>query len=714
MGRSATGGRRPVVAVMTAFDTYQIGLVRGVVGVLSPRRIPLIVLTLDPQVDHLPSSLCCLLRHGAPQGVLATDYTRPEHGEELRGLLTELDLPAVHIAANDPGATCVRADNVDAMTMVMRHLLDECGVRRPAMIRGLAHVVDHAERERVLRSELAARGLPVDEGLFVDGQARHDIAAKAIRDLLRRRTDLDAVVATDDSAAIVAMEAVTERGLRVPEDVVVTGFDNYPTGALTWPGVTTVDQNLEEQGRTAARLLLARIAGEAADEHVLVPCTLVVRGSTRPVDPDRTGRAMAARAMAAAARTRAVHQDVQLSMSRALLACRGLSEIGDVLLSFGTRLGLRRCFLAASTEPSAHAATTPDCAVGGEGAGPHPLSRLVTVLRDDALLPVPEATFSSHELLPEHLHEELDGDLLVCQPLSLVDRNLGHLLLEQAMDAVPIAEGLRTDLSRVLSYFLGRQELQAHAETLERLVAERQARLRSEVETRQRTEEELQRANDALEQLVLADGLTQIANRVAFQRMMGRHWRAMRREGTELALAMIDVDHFKAFNDRYGHLTGDDALKTVARCLAEAARRPHDLACRYGGEEFVLLLPGSGTEAATIVVERFRTALGKAAIPHDASPTAPVVTVSVGIAVTRGRETDQPEDLLKAADEALYRAKSAGRDRVVQVTVPPLAAAGSDPAAAGSDPAASVPAPRPWSRRSGSSPTSAASRSAPG
>ena len=161
---------------------------------------------------------------------------------------------------------------------------------------GLAHVVDHAERERVLRSELAARGLPVDEGLFVDGQARHDIAAKAIRDLLRRRTDLDAVVATDDSAAIVAMEAVTERGLRVPEDVVVTGFDNYPTGALTWPGVTTVDQNLEEQGRTAARLLLARIAGEAADEHVLVPCTLVVRGSTRPVDPDRTGRAAGAQA----------------------------------------------------------------------------------------------------------------------------------------------------------------------------------------------------------------------------------------------------------------------------------------------------------------------------------------------------------------------------------------------------------------------------------
>jgi diguanylate cyclase (GGDEF)-like protein len=131
-----------------------------------------------------------------------------------------------------------------------------------------------------------------------------------------------------------------------------------------------------------------------------------------------------------------------------------------------------------------------------------------------------------------------------------------------------------------------------------------------------------------------------------------------------VALVMADVDHFKRYNDTYGHMAGDQCLKAVADALHACAARPGDLACRFGGEEFVLLLPDTDRAGGVTVAEAARAAVVRAALPHRASPVAEVVTVSLGVADAEVTESLALEALLEAADQALYAAKNQGRNRV--------------------------------------------------
>jgi diguanylate cyclase (GGDEF)-like protein len=133
---------------------------------------------------------------------------------------------------------------------------------------------------------------------------------------------------------------------------------------------------------------------------------------------------------------------------------------------------------------------------------------------------------------------------------------------------------------------------------------------------------------------------------------------------------MVDIDHFKAYNDYYGHLAGDDCLQRVARTLETVVARPGDLAARYGGEEFALVLPDTDN-GARILGERCRAAVADLQIPHQASPLLPVVTASVGVATTIPRPGSTPEELIVRADQALYRAKLLGRNQVLTEPVGP-------------------------------------------
>ena len=176
---------------------------------------------------------------------------------------------------------------------------------------------------------------------------------------------------------------------------------------------------------------------------------------------------------------------------------------------------------------------------------------------------------------------------------------------------------------------------------------------------------ELTRTNQRLELLSQQDGLTGIANRRAFDQRLGTHFAHAARKKEPLTLALCDVDHFKAYNDRYGHMAGDECLRQVAGVLARHARRATDLAARYGGEEFALLLPDTPASGALKVLEGVRSALEALALVHEGSDCAACVTLSIGIA-TYDPELDRGgADLVKRADEALYRAKSLGRDRIV-------------------------------------------------
>lgn len=179
----------------------------------------------------------------------------------------------------------------------------------------------------------------------------------------------------------------------------------------------------------------------------------------------------------------------------------------------------------------------------------------------------------------------------------------------------------------------------------------------------QRTEE-LWRANVELEHLSQVDSLTQLANRRRFDPQLRDEWQRARRSGNALALVICDIDHFKEYNDRFGHLHGDQALRQVAATLAAVISRAGDLAARFGGEEFVLLLPGTDQEGALRVFEEVRKRVRELALPHAASVTG-LLTLSAGVAcMDAAHPYAVPEQLLEAADQALYAAKAAGRDRI--------------------------------------------------
>ncbi|HJW03515.1 MAG TPA: diguanylate cyclase [Azospira sp.] len=184
------------------------------------------------------------------------------------------------------------------------------------------------------------------------------------------------------------------------------------------------------------------------------------------------------------------------------------------------------------------------------------------------------------------------------------------------------------------------------------------------VRARVKTHLTLKAQSDLLRQLAFLDGLTGLANRRAFDDALHGEWRHGQHRHSSLALIMIDIDHFKAYNDRYGHQDGDLCLQAVANALKHACGRPRDLVARYGGEEFVCLMPECDLAAGRAKAEELCRAVAALGIPHDASATAPMVTISLGVAAAVPDANSSPVWLLATADAALYQAKSGGRNRV--------------------------------------------------
>ncbi|HNY51621.1 MAG TPA: diguanylate cyclase [Smithella sp.] len=186
-----------------------------------------------------------------------------------------------------------------------------------------------------------------------------------------------------------------------------------------------------------------------------------------------------------------------------------------------------------------------------------------------------------------------------------------------------------------------------------------------DITERKYAENTLKEANERLERLSTSDGLTGVANRRCFDQTLQREWTRLQRTKDHLSLIMCDVDFFKLYNDAYGHQGGDDCLKSVAQALQDNARRGGDCVARYGGEEFAVIMPATEEKNAVYVADKIRQAVEKMAMAHSKSSVAPHVTLSLGVATVVPDDPETPESLIKRADEALYRAKSSGRNRVV-------------------------------------------------
>lgn len=269
-------------------------------------------------------------------------------------------------------------------------------------------------------------------------------------------------------------------------------------------------------------------------------------------------------------------------------------------------------------------------------------------------------------------HLLFDDDYLLTKKLYEInsETTVGALTAELGMQAQHFAQartaalGLRVGAVLLLigvSVVFSRR-LREELHERERLGQEIQAaNAMLEDSVRKRTAE-LEEANRQLATLSTTDSLTGLANRRKFDEVWQTEWQRATRQGTPLAVIMLDVDFFKRYNDHDGHQAGDTCLQQVARILSGGVHRAGELVARYGGEEFVLVLPGADIADAYASAERIRAAVQAAAIPHADSPLGPVVTVSVGLAAGIPRIGTHPEHLLRAADAALYRAKAQGRN----------------------------------------------------
>lgn len=281
-------------------------------------------------------------------------------------------------------------------------------------------------------------------------------------------------------------------------------------------------------------------------------------------------------------------------------------------------------------------------------------------------------------------------------------------------DASELLDQIQTLERKVAELTAENQDLQIvlattaeHGDMIESLLSDTNIKLKAEIAERQRAQIKLQtllelitRQKDDLEiimntvlehgdvvdaqwreklgltvEMANIDPLTQCYNRRRFDDYLAEQWRLQAESGSGISLIMCDVDHFKLYNDFYGHLSGDDCLRRVAQALSATLRNPLDVFCRYGGEEFMAILPATDLDGAQISAERMQASLANLEIPHHPSPISEFVTISVGIGVALPTEHDDgPLPLIALADASLYEAKRGGRDRIVAVA-PPLASA---------------------------------------
>lgn len=235
------------------------------------------------------------------------------------------------------------------------------------------------------------------------------------------------------------------------------------------------------------------------------------------------------------------------------------------------------------------------------------------------------------------------------QPLRVLNRWAQQLGSDQWVASPSIRSPIREIVGLAASLDSMAQRQHRHAEELEQKVVERT--------------ESLAKANKKLAELSMTDGLTGIANRRQFDLTAAAEYSRATRTGQPLALLLLDVDHFKAYNDECGHLAGDEALKLIAQVIARYARRPGDLAARYGGEEFVVILANTPVQAAMDIAEQIRQQVQALGLEHKGSPCG-VITASIGVALLGEKAAASLTELIGMADNALYMAKNAGRNCV--------------------------------------------------
>lgn len=275
------------------------------------------------------------------------------------------------------------------------------------------------------------------------------------------------------------------------------------------------------------------------------------------------------------------------------------------------------------------------------------------------------------DLVPELVGNEqvlfdiLNGDLEAFKIDMINQKTADGCICYLSLDVIPItdekrqAKGLLLLMEDVNDFGQQRQEISQERNELSLL----KDAYRIKIEQLHNEIEEKKQANEYLEFLSRIDGLTGIANRRYFDEKLVQEYKRHSRSGLPLSIIMLDIDHFKLFNDSYGHLKGDECLRQVAQLIKTQVARSTDLVTRYGGEEFACILPETGASDAKTIARNIQLAVSNAAIYHIASQTG-WLTISLGVITAKCQANGSPEDLIAMADQQLYIAKANGRNNI--------------------------------------------------
>jgi diguanylate cyclase (GGDEF)-like protein len=792
-GAGVKSGTR-VAVIVDRLHEYQMPVIRGVESVMHAHGGAVLVVLSHPLHAERDRTLRRMVAAGRVDGVVVTAMRHVDTHQHRAGKVVEdvQGVPVVTVGVRVRGVPVVLSDNRGGIQAALNHVLDDCGRTRPIMIAGILDNDDSQEREAAFLELAAERGLQLPDHPVTHAHFEREHAYRHIVERLRSGRDFDAVLVANDDMAMGVLDALNGLGVSVPDEVSVVGFDNTDMAYMTDPPLTSVDNEIEEQGRAAGRLILQLLAGEPVDAEVRPPATLVVRHSSRcgtlpelhaehqsmvaaRTAAGSTGRSddrvswsrdavgdivalaedfttsgdttlrellggflrtwmpaiaggtlseddaraagvelsevIAARpeplwwqslyraveavlvavspgpgldpetraslylwrmeiitslSRSREGRDRAV-QDVSLNIlefNRGLSRCRSWPELVQELGAFLSRLNVHRCFMVLLEH---HLDLSLPEQVAGEEAETDWNARLVFGYWDGKTQPLSEEIFDIIQFLPESHAGHLRHGTLTLQSLVTTDRFYGYLLHEQTPQDRHVGEALRLDLSRGLDSFARAKELAERAAELAKMVSMRTRQLEHEVASRQLAQERLREANLELRRALLVDGLTGLQNRSAFDEHLSQAWHHHLRRKEPLSVLMIDVDHFKRYNDIYGHLAGDACLRQIARCMQDVLVRKQDIAARYGGEEFSIILPQTDLPGARTVADRLLAVLRAENLPHEATEHGRV-SLSIGIASTESPEATSMEMLVDLADQALYRAKRAGRDRAESST----------------------------------------------
>jgi diguanylate cyclase (GGDEF)-like protein len=784
-----------IAVVVDRLHEYQMPVIRGVESVVHGAGGAVLILLSHPLHADRDTTLRWLVQAGLLQGVVVTAMrdvvTHRDRVREVAGLAD--GVPVVTVGVQLAGYPAVLSENAGGVRAALSHLLDDCGRQSPIMIAGILDNDDSRERENAFLGITAERGLTLPPSPVVHAHFEREHAYRAIIQRMDRGRDFDAVLVANDDMAKGVLDALNDREVKVPGEVAVIGFDNNAESYLTNPPLSSVDNGLEEQGRSAARIVLARIAGQEVPTEVRPPAALVVRHSSaagtlpqisesdrahlrelrsggpageegRPAIAHALTHVIVARTTVAGAQATAFDQALQrllttwlpevvdgtlgdsraaalghdlvdvvtsrpeplwwrslvgtiqavltetspddrlaaqirasvlqfklevnralssvrekrdrevlalsenvLELNRGMSRSRSLDELVREIGAYLPRLNVSRCFLAVLEQPIDLPAGPPVTSAPVSGPKPSLMARLAfTYVNGESSSRRGSSPYNILGLLPASHAINLQHGTLTLQSLFSADRWYGFLLHEQTVTDRHTGEALRAESSRVLDALTRAEELIERAKVLEEMVSTRTQQLEHEVANRRNAEESLREANVQLRLALLMDGLTGLHNRPSFDEHLNQAWIQHKRNHEPLSLLMIDVDHFKRYNDTYGHLAGDACLRQVAQCLQAAVPRKQDIAARYGGEEFAIILRRTDAQGARIVAERVLENLRAEALPHAASDEQ-WVSASIGIGCSQSEAASSSETLLDLADRALYTAKRNGRNRVEEL-----------------------------------------------